>query len=201
MPLWIKETTWFQFSCCAWGCQKGLLKREEKKRRFRGWELCVSLWSEQPQNIHTPRSIPVEHFNSSSVHDKVYIMICKVLWEGEILWQENSLPPTRRLSVSPFSPARSCSPLSSLSLSHCFFISQPQKTNDVWLNVFESHHFMLWWYFSVDRCVLPFCRVQRVDFTLGSIKSGNTLQRKWTLCLDKSFYLCQPHGGLIDSII
>lgn len=33
----------------------------------------------EPQNIHTLCNIPVEHFNSSSVHDKVYIMVCEVL--------------------------------------------------------------------------------------------------------------------------
>lgn len=80
MSLRIKGTTLFQFSCCAWGCQTGLLK--DRKKRFSGWELCVSLWSEGPENIHTERSIPAEQSNSSSVPDKVYIMICKVLWEG-----------------------------------------------------------------------------------------------------------------------
>lgn len=80
MSLRIKGTTLFQFSCCAWGCQTGLLK--DRKKRFSGWELCVSLWSEGPQNIHTEHSIPAEQSNSSSVPDKVYIMICKVLWEG-----------------------------------------------------------------------------------------------------------------------
>lgn len=80
MSLRIKGTTLFQFSCCAWGCQTDLLK--ERKKRFSGWELCVSLWSEGLQNIHTERSIPAEQSNSSSGLDKVYIMICKVLWEG-----------------------------------------------------------------------------------------------------------------------
>lgn len=117
MPSWIKGTTWFQFSCCAWGCQRALWK-EGGKTRFRGWELRVSLWSEEPQNIHTLRGIPVKHLSrteddSSSVRDKVYIMTCKVLWEGEILWQENHCHP-RGGFFCAFSPAGSCSPL-------CFF--------------------------------------------------------------------------------
>lgn len=143
MPLWIKGTTWFHFSCCAWGCQKGPVKRAEGGgggERFSGWELCVSLWSEQPQNIHTLRSIPAEHFNSSSALDKVYIMICKVLWEGKIPWQENSSPPTRRLSLfslllcqipfSPFTP-----------FVHCFFFflsCRPQEMSDVWPNILKK---------------------------------------------------------------
>lgn len=66
--------------------------KREKKKRFSGWELCFSLWSVEPQNICTLCSVPAEHFSSSSVHDKVYIMICKVFWEGEILWQETCHP-------------------------------------------------------------------------------------------------------------
>ena len=92
----------------------------------------------EPQNMRALCRIPVEHFSSSSVHDKVYIMIYKVLWGGEILWQENSLPPTRRLSVSPFSAARSSSPLSpSLSIPLFFFHQSTPKhkwclTERVW---------------------------------------------------------------------
>lgn len=129
MSLRIKGTTRFQFSRCAWGCQTGLLK--EGKKSFTGWELCVSLWSEEPQSVHTQRSIPAEQSNSSSVPDKVYIMICKVLWEGGILWQENLLPPTRRFSFSPCCPARSRSPLS-LSLSHCFIHQSASGNKRFW---------------------------------------------------------------------
>lgn len=138
MSLRIKGTTLFQFSCCAWGCQTDLLK--ERKKRFSGWELCVSLWSEGLQNIHTERSIPAEQSNSSSGLDKVYIMICKVLWEGGgILWQENLLPPTRRFSFSSCRLARFRSPLS-LSLSHCFIHLSALETSGSALKLFESKY-------------------------------------------------------------
>lgn len=130
MSLRIKGTTRFQFRRCAWACQTDLLKEREKKS-LSGWELCVWLWSEEPQNILTQCSVPAERSNSSPVPDKVYIMICKVLWGGGILWQENLLPPTRRLSFSPCCSARSRSPLS-LSLSHCFIHQSASGDKRFW---------------------------------------------------------------------
>lgn len=138
MSLRIKGTTLFQFSCCAWGCQTDLLK--ERKKRFSGWELCVSLWSEGLQNIHTERSIPAEQSNSSSGLDKVYIMICKVLWEGGEFFGRriHCLPPGGFLFLPAVLPDsallfRSLYPI-------VLFISRHWKTSGSALKLFESKY-------------------------------------------------------------
>lgn len=55
-------------------------------------------------------------------------------WEEEILWQKHSLPPRRRIFVSPFSLARSL-PRSFLSVPLYFSLVKHMKTNYVWLIV------------------------------------------------------------------
>lgn len=60
------------------GCQKGLL-RERRNGGLVDGNYVFHFDQGEPQNVHTLHSIPAKHFNSSSVHDKVYIVICKVL--------------------------------------------------------------------------------------------------------------------------
>lgn len=138
MSLRIKGTTLFQFSCCAGGCQTGLLK--DRKKRFSGWELCVSLWSGD-RRTYTQRAAFL-HSNSSSVLDKVSIMICKVLLGGGVLWQGEFIA-THQFFFSSCCLARSCSPLS-LDSTHCFIHLSASETSGSGLKLFDGFFFHFW---------------------------------------------------------
>lgn len=89
----IKGTTWFQFSCSWMVCSR----TEGVRGLVDGVYTFYFDQGNGQKYTHTHCTTFLRRtLTLPPVHENVHIMVCKVFWEGEFLWQENCPPPIGR---------------------------------------------------------------------------------------------------------